>query len=348
MDEKLVAQLKSLNPNTRKQAMLVLAKTGDKSALPWLKQIYLNDPEPVLREFAKQAALQIRARLEAQAETPEASLATLKPQKLRGAERRRQTRVEETRRERGNLIWVGLLGLIIGAGVLWLLLGQQILRVADESSVQARIAEASPLSLASRTLDAPAEGRFYHTSFDNGAGFYLQEAQGVMPAEGWVVLVGVFTGTGEDALGWLTRSASENNWLLLTPYFPAERLTTASAQQDLRRALEVVRSNYRIREEKLTGYGYGLGANLLLSYTAELAEFRLLSLAELSTFPQMPNRRAYYYVVSAQNAIPDVTVEFMSRLGVLGIPVEGGVLVNIDDAELQNRQLARTIELIKR
>jgi hypothetical protein len=350
MDEKVVAQLRSINPNLRKQGMLALAKTGDKNALPWLKHIYLNDPEPVLREFAKQAALQIRARLEAAEEEAVAPPVPLKLPRLQGAERRRETRIDEDRQERSNLFWVGLVGLVVGGIFLWVLLGQQILRVADESSVQSRIASAPPLALTSRAQDSAGQGVLYHTEFENGAGFYLQEAQGSMPAQGWTLVVGVFTGNGLDALGWLTRSATENNWLLLAPYFPldADGLYNAQGAEDnLARAMNFVTSNYGLNDAKVTAYGYGVGANLLVRYASENGTFRIVSLGELTAFPQMPNRRVTYLVMAAENSIADVTVEFMSRLGVLGVAVEGEVLRGIDDAELQNRQLSRTLELIK-
>lgn len=255
--EKAVAQLKSFNPDKRRQALVYLAKHGGKEHLSLLKDVYLNDPEPVLRENAKQAAIYIRQRLDnplqTEVQTEAAPPAPPKKERLRGAEKARAYRAEVETSERTNLLLFGVIALAVAGGVLWALLGRQVLRVVDESTLDARIQAAARLSSAMRDPTAAGEGKLYHTALENGSGFYLQEANGPMPSEGWTLIVAFFNGTGRDALGWLSRNASEQGIMLLTPYVrPGEEGISdfESAASLTTNALNTIQSNYQINNKK--------------------------------------------------------------------------------------------------
>lgn len=60
MSQDLIAQLRSPDANTRKQAIIELGRSLDERALPALKYIYQNDPVPALRELALKAGKHIR------------------------------------------------------------------------------------------------------------------------------------------------------------------------------------------------------------------------------------------------------------------------------------------------
>lgn len=60
MNKAALKQLKSRDIAERKQAIKELAKSGDADAIPHLKRVFEQDPEPEVREFAKKAAAYIR------------------------------------------------------------------------------------------------------------------------------------------------------------------------------------------------------------------------------------------------------------------------------------------------
>jgi len=350
--DKIAAQLKSFNPDKRRQALVYLAKHGGKEHLSLLKEVYLNDPEPSLRENAKQAAVYIRQRLDNSPQPQAAPPAPPKKERLRGAEKARAYRAEVETSERTNLWLFGLIALMAGGLVLWALLGRQVLRVADETALDARIQEAARLSAGVRAPAAAGEGRLYHTAFDDGSGFYLQEGSGPMPPEGWTLVVAFFNGTGRDALGWLSRSASEQNIMLLTPYVrPGEEgiSNIENASNLTTNALNMVQSNYQINGKKLTAYGYLRGANFFSFYVAnQSGKFAIVSLTEATRFSQNADVRARYFVLgSRDNDVPDVTVELITRLNVLRLNPTTQILTNTSDADLQQRQWEGTLALIK-
>ena len=51
----LLNMLKDVNPFSRKQAIRLLEKTGDKSVLPTLTDVLLNDSDSIVRHAAAQA-----------------------------------------------------------------------------------------------------------------------------------------------------------------------------------------------------------------------------------------------------------------------------------------------------
>ncbi|MDW8170907.1 MAG: hypothetical protein RML73_00305 [Anaerolineae bacterium] len=353
--EKIAAQLKSFNPSKRRQALIYLAKHGGKEHLKLLKEVYLNDPEPSLRENAKQAAIYIRQRLDNPPQPEDSAPAPSKPseERLRGAEKVIARRAEVEKSERTNLLIFGLVALVVGGVVLWALLGRQVLRVVDEGVLETRLREAASLSPSARDPAAAGEGKLYHIAFEDGSGFYLQEGSGPMPPEGWTLIVAFFNGgTGRDALSWLSRDAIEQNFMLLTPYVRpieegignfenAARLTTS--------ALDIVRSNYQINSKKLTAYGYLRGANFLSSYTSrQPGEFAIISLTEATQYSQSPDLRARYFILgSRDNDVPDVTIDLITRLNVLQLNPIAQILTNTSDVDLQRRQWEGTLALIK-
>jgi len=350
--EKIAAQLKSFNPDKRKQAMIYLAKHGGKEHLSLLKDAYLNDPEPALRENAKQAAIYIRKRMEQPAEAPPAASAPPKKERLQGAEKARAYRAEVESRERGNLWLFGIISLVVGAVVLWLLLGRQVLRLVDESTVEARLQAALPLKSSEREPEAAGEGKLYSTAFDAGSGFYLQEGSGPMPTGGWTLIVAIFGGTGRDALSWLTRNAAQENFMILTPYFQIGGdglINTQTAQTVTNNALNIVQSNYQINLQTLTAYGYLQGANFFSFYTAnQRGKFAIVSLTEATNFSQQPDLRARYLVLgSSNNEVNDVSAELITRLSVLRADVVSQIFIQVSDADLQQRQWEGTLSLIK-
>ncbi len=75
MSEQIVSQLKSDDPNQRKKAISVLARSGDRRALKTLSQIYKSDPDPAVREHARKAGVHIQQRQEAASAAVEAAAA---------------------------------------------------------------------------------------------------------------------------------------------------------------------------------------------------------------------------------------------------------------------------------
>ena len=60
MIDQWIQQLKSPDPEQRRQAIVALANTRDPAALAPLAAIYRGDPEPALREMALKAGRYIR------------------------------------------------------------------------------------------------------------------------------------------------------------------------------------------------------------------------------------------------------------------------------------------------
>lgn len=59
-DQDTLTQLEHKNPKERKAAIHKLAKTQDPAALHWLKRVHEHDPDPEVRELARQAGVYIR------------------------------------------------------------------------------------------------------------------------------------------------------------------------------------------------------------------------------------------------------------------------------------------------
>jgi hypothetical protein len=60
MFDRYVAQLQDADPAKRREAIIALGKLADPAAMPALAQVYRTDPDPSLRDLARQAGLNIR------------------------------------------------------------------------------------------------------------------------------------------------------------------------------------------------------------------------------------------------------------------------------------------------
>ncbi len=60
LDQRTLRLLKSSRPEEREQAIKALAQSKDPSALPYLADIYRNDPDESLRELARKAGVYIK------------------------------------------------------------------------------------------------------------------------------------------------------------------------------------------------------------------------------------------------------------------------------------------------
>ncbi len=60
MIDHLIEQLNDSNKDTRKQAIIALGRSKDMAALPYLANVFRDDPEPELRELARKAGAYIR------------------------------------------------------------------------------------------------------------------------------------------------------------------------------------------------------------------------------------------------------------------------------------------------
>ena len=71
MEQEWLIALNSANLEERRKAIQALAKTRDRRALPVLQRVYENDPEPEIREYAREAAQHLYSFLK---QTEEAAL----------------------------------------------------------------------------------------------------------------------------------------------------------------------------------------------------------------------------------------------------------------------------------
>ncbi|MFW5748024.1 MAG: HEAT repeat domain-containing protein [Chloroflexota bacterium] len=60
IDERAVQALKSKDVEQRKRAIMTLAKSRDRRALPYLARVYKGDPDPAVRELARKGGIYIK------------------------------------------------------------------------------------------------------------------------------------------------------------------------------------------------------------------------------------------------------------------------------------------------
>lgn len=313
MNEKTLQALRSKNSITRRQAITQLARQGDESAIKHLAHTFRNDPEPDLRELARQAAKQIRDRLQAIAEAEQAKLEAQQnqpqpanTQKLKGAEKRRVDRVEEERTERVNLWLFGIFVAIVAAGLIWVAFGQILSRITDQVSVEQRLANAPALPNEVVRFDGELQGNIYRTDLGNGNSFVIVEPHGTPPAGGWSLVVGIYA-NATNALGALTRPTSNANALLVVPQFSVSEggfFDFAAANQTLKGILDRIVSTYPLSSQTRAVLGFGVGANFVSRYTLlHPQDFTIIGLSNGDSYQEpTPNMGATYIVYAGQNA----------------------------------------------
>ena len=70
MKKDIKSLLQSSDPAQRREAIITLGKTRDSRAMPLLAKIYHSDPDPALRELARQAGQYIQTHTAEQAPSP--------------------------------------------------------------------------------------------------------------------------------------------------------------------------------------------------------------------------------------------------------------------------------------
>ncbi len=347
MDEKILKALQSKNSLIRRQAIMRLGSQGDEEAIKPLAAVYRNDPEPDLRDLARQAAKQIRDRLQAQAEaeaakaTQNAEREAAKPQKLRGAEKRRADRIVEERKERFNLLLFAIVAAVAAAALIWVAFGQMLTRVTDQVTIEQRLVNAVPLPNDAARFDGALNGTVYRTDLGNGNSFVIVEPRGTPPAGGWVLVVGVYA-NANNALGALSRGAAEANALLVVPQFPLSEggfFDFTRAAETLKGIVVRLVSLYPLSSQTRAIFGFGVGANFVSRYTIQYPQdFTVIALSNGTSYqPPTPNMGATYIVYAGQNA-PEASlaaIDYIGRLKTLNRNVyQSQVLAGVGAEEI--------------
>lgn len=352
MNEKITAALKSNNSLVRRQAIMALSRTTSEDAIRLLASVYRNDPESDLREMAKDAAKQIRERLnekELKAQQKDPSLPQRPPpaRKLEGAEKRRVEKAEEERSANFNLLIFGAIVLILGGVVVAILLGGNIARISDQNQALAQVENALPFVEGRTPFGSSLEGKIYRYA-SSGANFILLEPKGAPPQQGWTLLAGVYDGKPENVIGGLARRASTENVMLLVPIYSTNDFGTMA--NELAFALDVVKRNYPVYRNTQTLYGFGVGAEFASQFVVWYpTEFAVASVGNGTSYtPPDLQTGARYIVFAGQNdeVSARATSEFIARLTSLGKrPAQAGVLQGRGIEEIPE-QLEATFALI--
>lgn len=355
MNEKIINALKSKDTLIRRHAIVALEQIVSEESIKVLAQVYRTDPDPNLRELSKGVARNIRQRLKEQeahlAELEEAMPSSVAPKKLEGAEKQRIKKAEEESSASFNLWVFGGVAVILGILVIFLLLGETAGRLIDQQTALAQINSAEPFPVGQVAYGATLEGKLYRGTLSSGSFFVVQEPRGIPPTNGWTLLVGVYNGDAENALGGLRRVASDENWLLLVPQFsrsPENMLDFGMMAGELQEALAQVKTVYPTNLNTETLYGVGIGANFASQFVTWYPD--LFGIASLGNGNQyvLPNlnARARYVVFAGQGENVSATVDFIARLTSINKkPYQSGVIQG-GGIELKE-QLNATVALVK-
>jgi HEAT repeat protein len=63
VDSRMIQALGHADPAIRKKAIVALGKSQDKDALPILANVYKNDPDPDVRQYARKAGQMLKQSL---------------------------------------------------------------------------------------------------------------------------------------------------------------------------------------------------------------------------------------------------------------------------------------------
>jgi predicted esterase len=345
MNEKIVEALKSNNSLLRRKAIMALSKASSEDAIRLLANVYRNDSEPVLRELAKDAALQVRERLNAKLaqEAREKQEAPAPPPKLLGAEKRRMERLEEERAANFNLLIFGVGALVLAAIVMVVVFGNTVSRIIDENDAQATIANALPFPEGDVRFTGALEGKVYRAP-----NFVLLEPTGAPPSQGWSLLVAVYDGQAQSPVGGLARRAKQENVMLLVPVFTSQDV--GAMANELEPILARVKRAYPIDARTTTLYGVSLGATFAAQYVAWYPNsFAIASLGNGRTYAAPPLSTSARYIVFAGQGDAEranATASFIGTLTSLAKkPVQSGVLQGRGAEELPE-QVDATFRLI--
>ena len=323
---------------------MALSKSSSEEAIRLLANVYRNDAELVLRELAKDAALQVRERVNAKiAEQAQAKPEAPAPPKLLGAEKRRVERLEEERASNFNLLIFGIGALVLAVMVMVLAFGNTVARIVDENNAQATIANALPFPEGDVRFTGALEGKVYRAP-----NFVLLEPTGAPPPQGWPLMVAVYDGQAQSPVGGLARRAKQENVMLLVPIFASQDVGAMANELDP--ILAQIQRAYPIHPGTKTLYGFAQGATFAAQYVAWYPNsFAIASLGNGRAYAAPTLSTSARYIVFAGQGDAEranATAAFIGTLTSLAKkPVQAGVLQGRGAEELPE-QVDATFRLI--
>lgn len=380
MAESLRDLLHDPDPTRRKQAVMRLARSSDPRAGKILAHMRDNDSAAEIRGLAGQALayIQQQTRVEppplppeptpkpgvspddilqaldlpdtdTQAEKPITPLPPLKrpiTQKTPASRTRRGVYAR-------NLFVFGLFCALLGAGLLYITVGDVIRRAYYANEINDRIDSAEPFPFGAAPVALRLDGTFYAGRVSNQMSYYIQEPSGLAPAAGWPLIVGVHGsgGTGRDALNWIGYEARSAGAIVVMPTFsqnPDASYPYASSARDLNVLLTELERYYPIDQRAKIIFGFSAGGMFASSYTAEFRYFTGASIGGAREFTLPPLSSPVHFVVvcgeydSRLSANQQFYIDMVSR----GTPLWHYEVVDGADHVMTAAQIDATFDLL--
>lgn len=347
MDERILAALKSKDPDQRRKGIMAAGKSADPVYLKALNNLIYTDDVADLRELAQKAAQHIRAK---GGDTPAAPPAPRSPRpaskSARPPAKARQTGQTDTpppaapqRRPRrytpGRMLaFLLFVVVIVGAGalILWLTAGDSIQLQLYLDNINRRMGNAPTLPIDGSRAANALNGQLFRSQPTSNAEFFVQEPTGTMPAGGWPIVMCVAGGTprADQCFGWIGERAGREKVLFAAPSF---YMTTAGGQgwsasvatADTRIFLDQLDAYYTINWGRSVMYGFSAGASFTAYYTsAHTLDFAGAVLGGFPGYEQLPPTDSpvrYGVITGEYDARLPIAQQFITEMAKRGTAV---------------------------
>lgn len=330
MDERILAALRSKEPDQRRKGILAAGKSGDAVYLKTLNHLIYTDDSADLRELAQKASQHIRAKggdTSAPASRRPAAKVARPPTAARQPEPTdippssaapKQPRAR--RYSPGRMIpFLLFVVVIMGAGALflWVVAGDSIRFQLYLDSLNRNMGNAPTLPLDGSRAANVLNGQLFRSQTSPNAEFFIQEPTGTMPEGGWPIVMCVAGGTprADQCFGWMGERAANEKVLFISPSFymttaGGEGWSASIAGEDTRRFLNDLDLYYLIDWRSSVLYGFSAGASFSMYYTSvHMLDFAGAVVSGLAGYEQLPP-------TSSPVRYGVITGEFDSRLSI--------------------------------
>lgn len=345
MDERILAALRSKDPDQRRKGILAAGKSGDAAYLKTLNHLIYTDDSADLRELAQKASQHIRAKGgEPSAPAPRrpatkvARPATVARQPEPANAPVPSTAPKQPRARRyspGRMIpFLLFVVVVMGAGALflWLTAGDSINRQLYLDTLNTRIVNAPLLPRDGTRAANVLNGQLFRSQPSPNAEFFIQEPTGPMPAGGWPIVMCVAGGTprADQCFGWMGERAANEKVLFISPSF---YMTTAGgagwsasiAGDDTRVFLNDLDAYYLVNWRKSVLYGFSAGASFTAYYTGiytlDFAGAVLGGFPGYEVLPPASSPVRYGLITGEFDSRLTIANEFTAKMAGRGTPV---------------------------